>query len=118
MVTIGEALMQAKEQTPELDVQVIMPRFNNYPVDRMRTKRVCKQLREANISTYRYGKTYHRLNHAKMIIIDDIALFGSSNFNRSTLVGNNAEIAIATRDSKLLQQLECWYYEDRNESVV
>jgi cardiolipin synthase A/B len=117
MATIGNALMGVKEMSPDLDVRVIVPRFNNYPVDRLRTNKVCAQLQATGIQARQYGRTYRRLNHAKMLLVDDMGVFGSSNFNSSSMAGKNAEIAIATLNPNMVEQLERWYSEDLNESL-
>lgn len=85
-------------------------------MDRLRTNKVCKQLRAAGIEAYQYGKTYRRLNHTKMLLIDGMSVFGSSNFNTSAMAGKNAEISIATSNPSMVEQLERWYSEDLNES--
>jgi len=117
MANIGAALIQAKSRNPELDVRVIIPRFNNYPVDRVRTSGVCKELNEAGVLAYQYGKTYRRLNHTKMLLVDNMGVFGSSNFNASSLAGGNAEVSIATHNPSMVEQLERWYDEDLKDSL-
>jgi cardiolipin synthase A/B len=118
MADIGQRLLDLKQDKPDLDVRVIIPRFNNSPADRLRTRRTISTLALAGIATYCYGRTYRRLNHAKLLLIDDMALFGSSNFNTHSLAGRNAEIEIATRNSGLVGQLERWYLEDIEESIA
>ncbi len=117
MPNVGTMLMEAKKRNPSLDVQVIIPRFNNSPSDRLRTSRIVRTLGEAGIEAHKYGKTYRRLNHAKLLFVDDMVMFGSSNFNISSLAGNNAEIEVATRNPGVVAQLERWYAEDLNETV-
>ena len=118
MADIGEFLLDIKQGSPNLDVRVIVPRFNNSPADRLRTHRTVSTLALAGIAAHRYGRTYRRLNHAKLLLIDDMALFGSSNFNTHSLAGSNAEIEIATRNPGIVSQLERWYYEDLQESIT
>jgi cardiolipin synthase len=118
MEGIGAALCLAKKDNPELDVRVIIPRFNNYPVDRFRTKKACRTLQDAGVDAHLYGVSYRRLNHAKMLLIDDMAMFGSSNYNTGKMAGGNAEIAIATNNPSLVGQLEQWYNEDTKESIA
>jgi phosphatidylserine/phosphatidylglycerophosphate/cardiolipin synthase-like enzyme len=98
-------------------VRVIIPRYNIYPVDRLRANKVCGTLQDAGIDARQYGASYRRLNHAKLLLVDDTAMFGSSNFNSSSMAGNNAEIAVATENPAVLAQLERWYEEDLKESI-
>lgn len=117
MKHMGSALAEAKNNNPELDVRVILPRYNNYPVDRMKSLTNRRQLEAAGIDVCFYGKTYRRLNHTKMLIIDDMGIFGSSNFNSSGIAGGNAEIAVATRNESMVEQLKRWYTEDLQEAA-
>jgi phosphatidylserine/phosphatidylglycerophosphate/cardiolipin synthase-like enzyme len=117
MAGIGSALCLAKKNNPKLDIQVIIPGYNNYPIDRLRAEKVCQALREANITAHMYGKSHKRLNHTKMLLIDDVGVFGSSNFNSGSMAGKNAEIAVATKNISMVNQLERWYAEDLMEAI-
>ena len=113
---IGQALIAAKRERPSLDVRVIVPRFNIYPVHRLKGTRMLDPLARAGIETHRYGVTYRRLNHPKLLLADRVAMFGSSNFNASSMAGGNAEIIVATTNPNIVQQLDTWYQEDLRES--
>jgi cardiolipin synthase A/B len=115
---IGTVIKEAKQANPSLDVRVIVPRFNNYPMHRLRVDQMLDPLADVGIETYKYGVTYRRLNHTKLLLIDDMAMYGSSNFNLSHIAGNNADIEIASRNGNLVEQLERWYIEDSKESVL
>ncbi|MBI5122790.1 phosphatidylserine/phosphatidylglycerophosphate/cardiolipin synthase family protein [Candidatus Roizmanbacteria bacterium] len=115
---IGAALIQAKKDNPALDVKLIVPRYNNYPVHRLMVDHMLDPFAKSDIETYKYGKTYRRLNHTKLLLVDDAVMFGSSNFNSSHLAGNNADIEISTQNAGILGQLERWYQEDMQESVI
>jgi len=117
MTAIGPALIEAKKNSPTLDVRVILPRYNNYPIDQMRAEANCQKLEAAGIETCLYGKTYRRLNHTKMLIVDDMGVFGSSNFNSNGMAGGNAEIAVATQNEPMVDQLKRWYLEDLQQAA-
>jgi len=46
-----------------------------------------------------------------------MGVFGSSNFNASSLAGGNAEVSIATHNPSMVEQLERWYDEDLKDSL-
>jgi len=114
---IGAELIEAKRNHPSLDVKVTVPRFNNYPVHRLRANSMLSDLSKHGIETYQYGVTYRRLNHTKLLLIDDAAAFGSSNFNLSSMAGGNAEIEVVTQNPQLVSRFEDWYTEDIQDSI-
>jgi cardiolipin synthase len=111
------ALMRAKMARPSLDVRVIVPGRNNYPPYQLVTRARLRPLAKRDIAVYLYGKPAPQMNHAKLIIADDTALFGSSNFHTNHTVGGNAELTVMTSNQACVQQLMRWFEEDERYSV-
>lgn len=117
MASMGAALKRAKQRRPELDARVIIPRFSNYPIDRLRAGKICSSLWKMGVQAYQYSNQYGQLNHTKLLVVDDTAIFGSSNFNAGFLAGKNAEIVVATDNVPLVSQLTDLYETDLKHSV-
>lgn len=117
MASMGTALMRAKKRRPELDARVIIPRFSNYPIDRLRAGRICSTLSKAGIGAYQYSNQQGQLNHTKLLMVDNVAMFGSSNFNAGLLAGRNAEIVVATDNEPIVKELADLYEVDLAGSV-
>lgn len=117
MTCMGTALKKAKKQRPDLDVRVIIPRFSNYPIDRLRAGKICSHLSKKGIQAYQYSNQHGQLNHTKLLLVDGTVLFGSSNFNSGLLAGRNAEIVVMSDARPLVSQLVAVYEDDLNSSV-
>lgn len=64
-----------------------------------------------------YGKPDPQMNYAKLIIADDAALFGSSNFHTNRTAGGNAELAVMKRVPDGVHQPVRWFEEDEQYST-
>lgn len=97
----GRNIMQALSQAAARGVRVavVIPRNNNH-THFVPTRRAIAQLRGAG------AQVHHRpgMTHAKALLADDIAVFGSSNFNEF-LAGKMGEACIATSNPVLVRQL-------------
>lgn len=85
-----------------IDVRLIVPLRNNRRFFSPRG-RFLKQLVDGGVHVYQFEKT-GGMTHAKAFLIDDTAVFGSSNFNEF-LSGRSCEISIATKNKKMVKQL-------------
>ncbi|HEX7042644.1 MAG TPA: phosphatidylserine/phosphatidylglycerophosphate/cardiolipin synthase family protein [Patescibacteria group bacterium] len=63
-------------------------------------------------------KTKFTLNHSKAVLVDDLAIIGSSNFNKLEIWGGgNAETNLFTKEKSLVEALEGWFEEEFSESL-
>lgn len=87
-----------------VNVSVIVPLNNNKKFFAPREKSL-KLLKKAGVSVYRFAKN-NGMTHAKGLLIDDeTAMFGSSNFN-DFLSGKLCEINIATKSKEIVKQIK------------
>lgn len=86
-----------------VDVSVIVPLHNNKRFFAPRG-RFLKQLMRGGVRVYLFEKN-GGMTHAKALLADDIAVFGSSNFNEF-LSGRICEINIVTKNENMVRQLQ------------
>lgn len=98
---IKQCLIDAAQRG--VKVSVIVPLHNNkrFFVPR---GRYLKHLRQDGIHVYQFAKN-GGMTHAKALLVDDIAVFGSSNFNEF-LSGRICEINVVTKNKDMVRQLQ------------
>ncbi|HEX7042691.1 MAG TPA: phosphatidylserine/phosphatidylglycerophosphate/cardiolipin synthase family protein [Patescibacteria group bacterium] len=117
---VRQALINAKKQSPNLDVQIFIPHetTNNVPQYILFTNRLLKPFINSDIKIFKdRGRLYDTFltyfNHSKALIIDNKAYCGSFNFTTDPLVGGNSEIVFKTADSEFIKSLEGWFDDTR-----
>jgi len=98
---IKQSLMNAAKRG--IDVSFITPLHNNKKI-LAPSKKSLKKLTENRVKVYRYAK-HGGMTHQKALLVDDMAVFGSSNFNEF-FAGRLCEINIATLNKSMVLQLE------------
>ncbi len=86
-----------------IDVTLIVPLHNNHRFPVLTAQRL-RALAEQGVNVCRYAQ-HGGMTHAKALLVDDQALFGSSNFNQF-LAGKLAELSVVTREHTLVSQLD------------
>lgn len=99
-----------------VDVRIIVPLHNNHKRFTAPTGRSLKQLVKNGIRVYRF-KENKGMTHAKALLVDDLAMFGSSNLNEF-LAKRLSEVNIATRNKSMIQQMEKKLDEDMKMSTL
>lgn len=97
-----------------VDVRIIVPLHNNRRTAAP-TGRSLKKLLKNGVKVYRF-KENKGMTHAKALLVDDIAMFGSSNLNEF-LAKRLCEIGIATRNKSMVKQMQDKLYEDMKMST-
>lgn len=110
---IWESLIEACRHG--IDVQIIVPFRNNKRLTAP-TGRSLKKLLKNGVKVFRFKKN-KGMTHAKALLVDDIAMFGSSNFNEF-LAKRLCEINIATRNKNMVKQMQDKLHEDMEMSVL
>lgn len=112
----GSGIYSALEKAAErgVKVSVIVPLNVNWPVF-VPTTRLLNRLVRAGVQVYRF-KEGGGMTHAKALIVDDTALFGSSNFNEF-LSGKISEANVVTKDISFVKQLEAFLTNDMVKST-
>lgn len=98
-----------------VDVRIIVPFRNNKRLTAP-TGRSLKKLLKNGVKVFRFKKN-KGMTHAKALLVDDIAMFGSSNFNEF-LAKRLCEINIATRNKNMVKQMQDKLHEDMEMSVL
>ena len=111
--TVQRALIDAVERG--VKVSLIVPLHNNRHISVL-TQRSLRQLSKSGISVYHY-KNHDGMTHAKVLLADEVASFGSSNFSQF-LSGKLAELNIVSRNPALVSQLEIMLNNDMDDFVV
>lgn len=111
---IWESLIEASLHG--IDVRIIVPSHNNHKRLAAPTGRSVKKLLENGVKVYRFKKN-KGMTHAKALLVDDIAMFGSSNLNEF-LAKRLCEINVATQNKSMIKQMENKLNEDIKMSVL
>lgn len=86
-----------------VEVSVIVPLYNNKKFFAPSGK-FLKHLMEGGVRIYQFEEN-NGMTHAKALLVDNIAVFGSSNYN-GFLSGRTNEINIATKNKEMFRQLQ------------
>jgi cardiolipin synthase len=107
--TLNETLATIRQQRPDVDIQVVLPnpKLNNHIIYRYITKKATKELGNMHIDVHWFEKVF---SHAKLMLIDDIAVVGSSNFNNGPLTGNDDELEFISPDSTFVKDIESRFH--------
>jgi len=99
-----------------VDVSIIVPLHNNRRRLGAPTGRSLKKLLKQGAKVYRF-KENKGMTHAKALLVDDVAMFGSSNLNEF-LAKRLCEVNIATRNKSMVKQMQEKLYEDMKMSTL
>lgn len=110
---IWKSLIEAKQRG--VDVRIIVP-FKNNRRSVAPTGRSLKKLIKNGVKVYRF-KENKGMTHAKALLVDDVAMFGSSNLSEF-LAKRLCEISIATCNKSMVKQMEKKLNEDMGTSVL
>lgn len=105
--TIKEALINAAERG--VAVSLIVPLHNNHRLFVL-TPRSLREMAARGMHVYQYSG-HGGMTHAKALLVDDVAVFGSANFNQF-LAGKLAELSVVTQNAVLVSQLEAMLKQD------
>lgn len=109
-------LTKKKLEDPDLDIRILVPNLHtaHSPLEKIPfvSTRKYRKLAKAGISIFLTGDRDGKFRHAKGIIVDDTAIFGSSNYNKGILAGKNAEMLLFTENIEALATLEDWQKEE------
>lgn len=111
---IWESLTEAARHG--VDVCIIVPLHNNHKRLGAPTGKALKKLIENGGHVYRF-KENKGMTHAKALLVDNLAMFGSSNLSES-LAKRLSEVNIATHNLDMVKQLEKKLKEDMKMSVL
>lgn len=111
---IWESLIDAARHG--VDVRIIIPLHNNHKRLGAPTGRSLKELMKNGVRVYRF-KENKGMTHAKALLADDVAMFGSSNLSES-LAKRLCEVNIATHNKSMVKQMEKKLYEDMERSTL
>jgi cardiolipin synthase len=111
---ISESLIEASMHG--IDVKIIIPLHNNHKRFGALPGRFLKKLIENGVKVYRF-KANKGMTHAKALLVDNIAMFGSSNLSEA-LAKRLCEINIATHNKDMIKQMEKKLREDMKTSVL
>ncbi|MBR9911894.1 MAG: phosphatidylserine/phosphatidylglycerophosphate/cardiolipin synthase family protein [Gammaproteobacteria bacterium] len=110
-VSIVKALANARRR--QVDVKLIVPAHSDISLLPFLTATYYADLLNAGVKVYEYQPA---MIHAKAVIIDDLHLIGSTNFNhRSFLHDLELDIQLHLPDSK--QTLRQWFMQDIKDSI-
>ena len=99
-----------------VDVRIIIPLHNNHKRFGAPTKKSLKKLIENKIKVYRF-KGNKGMTHAKALLVDEVAMFGSSNLSESW-AKRFSEVNIATYNKSMVEQMEKKLYEYMKISIL
>lgn len=99
-----------------VDVSIIIPLNNNHKRFSAPTGSSLKKLMENGIKVYRF-KGNKGMTHAKALLVDDIAMFGSSNLSEF-LAKRLCEVNIVTHNGSMVRQMEKKLHEDMAMSIL
>ncbi len=109
---VSEALMEAA--MAGVDVRVLLPAHNNWPVVGTVSRAGYRNLLEAGVRLFEWQG---QMIHAKTAVADGVwSRIGSSNLNAASLLGN-WEIDVGVLDEELAQQVEGLFLADLASSV-
>lgn len=111
---IWESLIDAARHG--VDVRIIVPLHNNHKRLAAPTGRSLKELVKNGVQVYRF-KENKGMTHAKALLADDVAMFGSSNLSES-LAKRLCEVNIATHNKSMVKQMEKKLEEDMKMSTL
>lgn len=111
---IWESLIEASRHG--VDVRIIVPLHNNHKRFSAPNNKSLKKLLENGVRVYRF-KENKGMTHAKALLVDDTAMFGSSNLNEF-LAKRLCEINIATRNKSMVKQMQDKLNEDMQMSIL
>lgn len=111
---IWESLIDASRHG--VNVNIIVPLHNNHRRFGAPPGRSLKKLIKNGIRVYRF-KENKGMTHAKALLVDDIAMFGSSNLSES-LAKRLCEINIATHNKSMIKQMQDKLHEDMKMSIL
>jgi len=111
---IWESLIEASGRG--VDVRIIVPLHNNHKRLGAPTGRSLKKLLKNGVKVYRF-KGNKGMTHAKALLVDDVAMFGSSNLNEF-LAKRICEVNIATSNKSMAKQMEEKLAEDLKMSIL
>jgi len=97
-----------------VEVTLIVPLNNNHSFPVLTAQRL-HALAEKGVNVCWYAE-HGGMTHAKALLVDDQALFGSSNFNQF-LAGKLAELSVVTGEHRFISQLERMLVTDIASSV-
>ena len=112
----GQKMQRALTNAAErgVDVSLIVPLHNNHRISVL-TQRSLKYLARSGLHIYQY-RNNGGMTHAKALLADDLAVFGSSNFNQF-LAGKLGELSIVSPNRALVSQLEVLLNKDMTDSM-
>lgn len=110
---IWESLIEASLRG--VDVAIIVPLHNNRRWTAP-SGRSLKKLIKNKVRVYRF-KENGGMTHAKALLADDVAMFGSSNFSEF-MAKRLCEINIVTSNKSMVKQMQAKLYEDMGASVL
>jgi len=111
---IWKSLIEASRHG--VDVRIIVPLHNNHKRLGAPTNRSLKKLIKNGIQVYRF-KENGGMTHAKALLVDNVAMFGSSNLSES-LAKRLCEVSISTHNKSMVKQMQEKLYEDMKMSVL
>ena len=111
---IWESLIEASRHG--IDVGIIVPLHNNHKRFGAPPGRSLKKLIKNGIRVYRF-KENKGMTHAKALLVDDVAMFGSSNLSEF-LAKRLCEVNVATHNKSMVEQMEKKLYEDIKMSAL
>lgn len=109
-----ESLIEASRHG--VDVRVIVPLHNNHKRLGAPAGKVLRKLMENGGRVYKF-KENKGMTHAKALLVDNLAMFGSSNLSES-LAKRLSEVNIATRNMDMVKQLQKKLEEDMKMSIL
>ncbi|HSD98095.1 MAG TPA: phosphatidylserine/phosphatidylglycerophosphate/cardiolipin synthase family protein [Patescibacteria group bacterium] len=107
---VKDALILAKKQNPNLDVRLLIPDYKTSNDFRFRyfPNHWTRPFINAGIDVREYTNSKH-FTHAKTLLIDDLALTGSSNFVDDMVVGGDAEVVLLSKNPQYRRLLQEWF---------
>lgn len=114
----SEMLIAIKKARPDIDIRFFStkPINNNHWNYIVSSPFYLQELAENSIQVYEFQGGF---SHGKAMLIDDLAIVGSSNFsNLKWQGGGNAELELFTRDGNFVKQLEDVFVDNFVHSVV
>ncbi|HEX7042690.1 MAG TPA: phosphatidylserine/phosphatidylglycerophosphate/cardiolipin synthase family protein [Patescibacteria group bacterium] len=105
-----DAMRRAKKRNPDIDIKLLVPHpsVSNDILFRLFPNFWLNPFAMTGADVYLYGKADNQFSHAKTIVVDDLAIVGSSNFVNSTLIGGNAELIMISKNPYLNSQARDW----------
>lgn len=111
---IWKSLIEASRHG--VDVRIIVPLHNNHKRFGAPSGKSLKKLMENGIKVYRF-KENGGMTHAKALLVDGVAMFGSSNLSEFW-AKRFCEVSIATYNKNMLKQMQKKLHEDMAMSIL